>query len=264
MSRGSGTFEYVRHLRARGYAGIIQLVSLTLSGETGSESREFDFRQKLAPQLDDLAAGAGLQPDQLVLVEIDICSDAAERLEYLDLVWRGGRDQPALPDESGVSTGRSSDIPYWQPIREHINDDMIFSAGITLLIRDPQENIVILRRRDDGEWSLPAGSREIGESLELAALQEAREETGLSIRLDRLCAIQSGPEMEWIYPNGHRSHFLSFLYEAHAEGGNLHVADDENTDARWVQIEEARRILSPRWNRQLGFLLSPPGRIALV
>lgn len=260
----STTFEYVRHLRSQGYPGTIQLVSLTLARESGSESTPFDFSRKLAPQLEELATGAGMRNERLILAEIDTHNDPVDHLEYLDLIWRAGEDQPALPAEPAISAPRGSGIPYWQPIREHINNDMIFSAGITLLIRDEQENIVILRRRDDGEWSLPAGSREIGESLELAALHEAREETGLSIRIDRLCAIQSGPEMEWVYPNGHRSHFLSFLYEAHAEGGTLHVADDENTDARWARIDEARRILRPRWNRQVGFLLSPPGRIALV
>lgn len=63
--------------------------------------------------------------------------------------------------------------------------------------------IVLIQRKNEpfkGKWALPGGFQEFGESLEDAAVREAKEETGLDIvLLDQLSAY-SDPDRD---PRGH-------------------------------------------------------------
>ena len=45
--------------------------------------------------------------------------------------------------------------------------------------------IVVVHRPDQQDWSFPKGKLEPGETFELAALREVREETGMACRLVR-------------------------------------------------------------------------------
>ena len=58
------------------------------------------------------------------------------------------------------------------------------SAGVVIL--DNQKRILLVREKmvhKAGLWHIPAGSVEAGESLEHAAIREAKEETGLDVKL---------------------------------------------------------------------------------
>lgn len=264
MENNDNTTEYIRLLRGSGYRGVIQLVSLTLEQGRQRRTVQFDFREKIRPQVETLCRESASALSPPALVRIETLQQPAERLEYLNLVWQTDVAQPDLPEQPASSNGRLTSDPYWRPIRTHIRNGMIFAPGVTMVIRNSKGEIVLVKRRDDGEWSIPAGSREIGESIGETATHEVYEETGLTVRLTRLCALQSGTEMEWTYPNGHETSFLSFKFEAEVTSGDLHVADEENTDARWVEEKEALRLMSLRWRRQFSLIQSSvPGRLSL-
>ena len=56
------------------------------------------------------------------------------------------------------------------------------AAGVAIL--DHQDRILLVREKMEGKaglWHIPSGSVERGESLEMAAKREAREETGLEV-----------------------------------------------------------------------------------
>src|SRR5689334_577475 len=59
-------------------------------------------------------------------------------------------------------------------------------VGVGAVIIDPQYDRVLLARRAHeplaGEWSVPGGAVELGETLRAAAEREALEETGLIVR----------------------------------------------------------------------------------
>ncbi|MBN2147001.1 MAG: NUDIX domain-containing protein [Anaerolineales bacterium] len=61
--------------------------------------------------------------------------------------------------------------------------------------------ILLTKRKDFEVWCLPGGSVDDGESIAQAARREAREETGLEVRLERLVGIYSRPH--WLHGGLH-------------------------------------------------------------
>jgi len=81
--------------------------------------------------------------------------------------------------------------------------------------------VVLIRRRNPPPgWALPGGYVDYGETLEEAAVREAREETGLEVELVRQFHCYSAPERD------PRQHNISTVFVARAMRGRLAAADD--------------------------------------
>jgi len=77
----------------------------------------------------------------------------------------------------------------------------------------PGDRVVLVERRNPPlGWALPGGFVDYGETLEAAAVREAREETGLEVRLIDLVGCYSDPRRDA------RQHTISAVYLAVAEG----------------------------------------------
>jgi len=84
---------------------------------------------------------------------------------------------------------------------------------VDLIIELPGQGIVLIRRRHPPHgWALPGGFVEYGESLERAAVREAREETSLEVELVRQLHTYSAPGRD---PRGHT---VSTVFVARASG----------------------------------------------
>ena len=64
-------------------------------------------------------------------------------------------------------------------------------VGAQAAIFDQQGKILLVRRSDDGRWSLPCGWVELNESPQQALRRELREETGLAIRVLGIIEVYS-------------------------------------------------------------------------
>ena len=88
------------------------------------------------------------------------------------------------------------------------------------LLDYPANTIVLIERRNPPHgWALPGGFVDVGESLEQAAIREAREETCLDVTLKKLLGCYSNPQRD---PRGHT---VSPVYIAEAHG-TPQAADD--------------------------------------
>lgn len=111
------------------------------------------------------------------------------------------------------------------------------------------ESFLLVRRGKEprkGEWSIPGGAIELGETTHDAAIREFREETGGEIDLRGLVDVVDIFSRQ---ADGRiRYHYVVIDYWAEWRGGILSAQNDV-TDARWVFTSELDRFSLPRWTR---------------
>lgn len=90
--------------------------------------------------------------------------------------------------------------------------------------------IVLIRRRNPPlGWALPGGFVDYGESLEAAAVREAREETSLDVELTGQLGAYSDPSRD------PRQHTITVVFTARAEGAPLGA--DDAVEAKIFTLE---------------------------
>src|ERR1051325_4654925 len=109
--------------------------------------------------------------------------------------------------------------------------------GCSAAILDDQGRILLTRRADNGQWCLPGGRMESGESAAEACEREVFEETGLNVRVKRLVGVYSHPDQLVVYPDGNKAHIVALHFEAEITGGELGVSN-ETTDCGYFTREE--------------------------
>jgi len=109
--------------------------------------------------------------------------------------------------------------------------------GCSAAILDKDGRVLLTRRTDNGQWCLPGGRMESGESAAEACEREVFEETGLNVRVKRLVGVYSHPDQLVIYPDGHKAHIVALHFEAEITGGELGLSN-ETTDFGYFTVEE--------------------------
>jgi 8-oxo-dGTP diphosphatase len=108
----------------------------------------------------------------------------------------------------------------WQFIKTVIG--IIFRhpvTGTTIIPILPDGRIVLIRRRDTGQWGLPGGMVDWGEDIATTVRRELTEETGLElVEIRRLVGVYSSPDRD------PRIHSITISVEVEARG-TLAVVD---------------------------------------
>ena len=103
-------------------------------------------------------------------------------------------------------------------------------AGVAAVIYDRRGRLLLQQRADGGQWGLPGGAMEIGESVSDAIVREVREETGLRVKPRRIVGVYSDPALQVVrYPDGNVWHWVSVCMECRVVGGTLNTIPDEET-----------------------------------
>jgi len=104
---------------------------------------------------------------------------------------------------------------------------IIVDAGRILLVRRGAQPL-------KGQWSLPGGALEIGETLSAGLIREVHEETGLAVEPVELIEL-----LDRIYRDGERVryHYVIADYLCRVTGGVLRAASDAD-EVRWAERAE--------------------------
>ena len=99
--------------------------------------------------------------------------------------------------------------------------------SVAAIIANADGHILLQRRSDNGLWGLPGGSVEIGESVSVAIVREVREETGLTVEVERLIGVYSDPSFQVVrYQDGHVVHYINTLFACRIVGGSLQTCEE--------------------------------------
>ena len=124
-------------------------------------------------------------------------------------------------------------VPEWyDDTGKHVTrmPDTIHLAASGIVVNEKGE-ILLQKRADNGQWGLPSGYVDIGESVEHGAIREIWEETGIHTQVKRLVGIHSDPQHNVIaaYPDGSLIQFAIVVFECEYLSGQLRISD-ESTD----------------------------------
>jgi 8-oxo-dGTP pyrophosphatase MutT (NUDIX family) len=131
-------------------------------------------------------------------------------------------------------------------LRKHVGQSELWLPGVTaVIVRD--DSLLLVKRSDNGHWTPVTGIIDPGEDPGVAARREALEETGTTIRVDRLASIGAGERVT--HANGDQAVYLDHTFACTWLSGDAHVADDESTDVRWFRrddLPEMRPVMLDR------------------
>ena len=109
--------------------------------------------------------------------------------------------------------------------------------GCSAAIFDEQGRVLLTKRRDNGQWCLPSGGVEPGESVAEGCEREVFEETGLSVKVKRFIGVYSHPDQLTVYSETDKFQIIALHFEAEIISGELGLSD-ETSDFGYFTTEE--------------------------
>ena len=113
--------------------------------------------------------------------------------------------------------------------------------AVAVAVYDNSGNILLVKRRDSGNWTMPGGTMEINESIMECGCREVYEETGLSITIEEIVGTYTDPRTIVAYSDGEVRREFSILLSGRSEEGRIKI-DEESTEIMWCPLEDALNL----------------------
>ena len=129
--------------------------------------------------------------------------------------------------------------------------DQISAGGVAFRWQDSNLEIAIVSVKPKLRWQLPKGIVDPGETPQVTAVREVREEAGVETDLIKLIET-----IEYWYrstKNGRPVRFHKFVhfYLLEYKGGDVLDHDHEVEESRWVSFEDAVEMLAFKSEREV-------------
>ena len=106
--------------------------------------------------------------------------------------------------------------------------------SVNVIVENESDEILMIQRSDNGNWAVPGGAIDLGESMTDAAVRETREETGIDCEITGLVGIYTDPKHIVLYTsNGEARQEFSILLKGRVLGGTP-TPSDESTRVEWL------------------------------
>ena len=127
---------------------------------------------------------------------------------------------------------------YIAEMRKKVGKDLVMTVGCGVLIENSDGKVLLQKRSDTGEWCVPGGALEPGETYIEAAAREVREEVGIEVSDLKLFGLYSGDDRMIHYPNGDNVYSLSVIFTTSHYSGTISDSDSEVLEHRFFSREE--------------------------
>ncbi|GIG38195.1 NUDIX hydrolase [Cellulomonas pakistanensis] len=145
-------------------------------------------------------------------------------------------------------------------LRARIGHDLLWLSGVSAVVLRPGpdggDEVLLVRRSDNGAWTPVTGIIDPGEEPAVAGAREVLEETEVVAVAERLAWVHTLPPMQ--YPNGDRSQYLDLTFRFRWVSGEPGPGDGENSDARWFPVA-AMPEMSDEMRARVAHALEPAG-----
>jgi len=148
-------------------------------------------------------------------------------------------------------------VEYWNDPTAPKPNSLVPACGI--LAVDDLGRVLLQRRRDTGQWAIPMGKQELGETPSQCAIRETQEETGVLTEITGILGVYSDPGHIVAYTDGEiRQEWELILFGRPVSGSP--AVNDEASDVRWVAVTDLESLdIHPTQWRQLRDWLNGSG-----
>lgn len=136
-------------------------------------------------------------------------------------------------------------MEYYKYLRQYVGHQPIILPGAVVIMIN-EKNEVLLQKRHDGNWGLPGGLMDLGESFEEVAKREVFEETGLTIKNLKLLNVYSGQEYYLKVPNGDELYAATAVYFTKDVSGTMRVDDTESEKMEYLSVNQLPERLNEK------------------
>ncbi|MFD5782055.1 NUDIX domain-containing protein [Streptomyces sp. NPDC126933] len=120
---------------------------------------------------------------------------------------------------------------FIRTIRASAGHQLLLLPGVTAVVFDDAGRVLLVRRADNGAWTLVGGIPEPGEQPAVAAVREVYEETAVRCTPERVVVVQALDPVQ--YSNQDRCQYMDITFLCRATGGEARVNDDESIEVGW-------------------------------
>jgi len=129
-------------------------------------------------------------------------------------------------------------------------------------VRNVEGQVLLVRRTDDGNWELPGGRVDVGESASQAVIREVAEEADVAIKVSGVVGVYSDPGHVLAYPAGEVRQQVAVCFHAWAVDGEAHADDYETSAAAWFDPSEVGGLpMHPTMRQRLEHALTEPDQV---
>lgn len=183
--------------------------------------------------------GGALRPQAAEILELAYFEPAALPPRphwYADMIdhFQAGMAHPYFDPPS--FTPPTTPYPTLLALRGLVGAAPLIWPGATAAVLDDGGRLLLQRRSDNGQWGLPAGALDVGETLAQTARRETREEAGLDVEPVRVLMSYAGYQV--VLNNGHVLWPVGTLFACRRVGGEPRPDGVESTAVRYFARHE--------------------------
>ncbi|MEK3794231.1 NUDIX domain-containing protein [Paenibacillus sp. FSL R7-0204] len=134
---------------------------------------------------------------------------------------------------------------YYRELRGKAGNGLLMMPSVAAVVRDEQDRILLIRKKDETLWGLPAGAVEPGETPSRALRREVFEESGLMVTPEQIIGVFGGEKFRYEYSNGDQVEYTVIVFECVIVKGQLRSLDGEAEELRFFKEDELPGLTIP-------------------